>query len=277
MDSDRAETLPTGGQAPDRHFDGLIVDLDGVVWVGATAVPGSVAAIARLRACGVRLLFMTNDPRGSRADYAARLIELGVPVDESEIVTSGSALASFVREREGVGTTAFVIGSPALKGELSQAGLELLAGEAGREAEIVAVGGHDAFNYDELRRATQAVRRGASLYAAGRDATFPMPDGPWPGTGSVVAAVEVAGGKTAIAVGKPEPFLFDIARSLLVGCRRVAVVGDNLAADIAGGKHAGLTTILVLTGTSQRDDVAGAELTPDIVLPDLAALIDARP
>jgi len=215
--------------------------------------------------------------RGSRADYAARLIELGVPVDESEIVTSGSALASFVREREGVGTTAFVIGSPALKGELSQAGLELLAGEAGREAEIVAVGGHDAFNYDELRRATQAVRRGAPLYAAGRDATFPMPDGPWPGTGSVVAAVEVAGGKTAIAVGKPEPFLFDIARSLLVGCRRVAVVGDNLAADIAGGKHAGLTTILVLTGTSQRDDVAGAELTPDIVLPDLAALIDARP
>src|SRR5512132_1524103 len=109
MDSDRAETLPAGGQAPDRHFDGLIVDLDGVVWVGATAVPGSVAAIARLRACGVRLVFMTNDPRGSRADYAARLIALGVPADESEIVPSGSALASFVREREGVGTTAFVI------------------------------------------------------------------------------------------------------------------------------------------------------------------------
>jgi HAD superfamily hydrolase (TIGR01450 family) len=262
-----------GEQAPDLDFDGLIVDLDGVVWVGATAVPGSVSAIARLRARGVRLLFVTNDPRGSRAEYATRLRALGVPVDEGEIVTSGSALAAFLGEREGVGTTAFVIGSPSLKGELAQAGLELLAGDAGREAEIVAVGGHDGFDYTELRIATQAVRCGARLYAAGRDATFPMPDGPWPGTGSVVAAVEVAAGKTAIAVGKPEPFIFDVARSLLAGCRRVAIVGDNLAADVAGGKRAGLTTILVLTGASGRDDVATAEVTPDVVLPDLAALV----
>jgi glycerol 3-phosphatase-2 len=260
--------------AADLGFDGLIVDLDGVVWVGAAAVPGSVAAIAELRARGVRLVFLTNDPRGSRGEYAARLRGLGVPVDESEIVTSGSALASFVAERERAGACAFVIGSPSLKRELAGAGLELLAGDAGREAEIVAVGGHDGFDYEELRIATQALRSGARLYAAGRDATFPMPDGPWPGTGSVVAAVEVAGGKTAIAVGKPEPFIFDIARSLLAGCRRVAIVGDNLAADVAGGKRAGLATVLVLTGTSGPEDLDGAGVTPDLVLPDLAALAE---
>jgi glycerol 3-phosphatase-2 len=263
-------------QAPDLRLDGLIIDLDGVVWVGATAVPGSVTAIAHLRAGGVRLVFLTNDPRGSRAEYAARLRALGVPADEGEIVSSGSALASFCSEREGAGTTAFVIGSPSLKGELARAGLELLAGEAGREAEMVAVGGHDGFNYEELRIATQAVRRGARLYAAGRDAIFPMPDGPWPGTGAVVAAVEMAGDKRAIAVGKPEPFIFEVARSLLVGCRHVAIVGDNLVADIAGGSHAGLTTILVLTGTSGREDIASAEVSPDVVLPDLAALVDTR-
>lgn len=259
-------------QALDLHFDGLIIDLDGVVWVGAAAVPGSAAAIAELRTRGVQLLFLTNDPRSSRAEYVTRLAAIGIAAEESEIVSVGSALASFVREREGMGTTAFVIGSPSLKGELARAGLEVLDGDTGRKAEIVAVGGHDAFNYDELRIATQAVRRGARLYAAGRDATFPMPDGPWPGSGSIVAAVEVAGGKAAIAVGKPEPFIFEVARSLLVGCRRVAIVGDNLAADIAGGKRAGLTTILVLSGTSTRDDIAGAEAAPDFVLPDLAAL-----
>jgi glycerol-1-phosphatase len=253
-------------------LDGLIVDLDGVVWLGATAVPGSVAAIERLRSRGIRLLFLTNDPRGSRAEYAERLRALGVSVDESEIVTSGSALATFVRDREGAGTTAFVIGSRSLKAELAHAGLELVAGDAGRDAEVVAVGGHDGFDYDELRIATQAVRRGARLYAAGRDATFPMPDGPWPGSGSIVAAVEVAGGKPAIAVGKPEPFIFEIARSLLGDCRRVAIVGDNLDSDIAGGERAGLTTILVLTGTSGRDDLAAAGVRPDLVLPDLAAL-----
>jgi glycerol 3-phosphatase-2 len=257
-------------------FDGLIIDLDAVVWVGSTAVPGAVAAIAALRARGIRLMFMTNDPRGSRADYAARLMRLGVGVRDDEIVTAGSALAACLREHEGAGTTAFVIGSPSLKVELTQSGLELRAGDAGREAEVVAVGGHDAFNYDELRIATQALRRGARLYAAGRDATFPMPDGPWPATGAIVAAIEVAGGTEAIAVGKPERFIFDIARSLLADCRRVAIVGDNLDADITGGKRAGLATILVLSGTSTRADVATAHVAPDAVLPDLAAMTLAR-
>src|ERR671935_1981287 len=125
MDSDAAEAFRAGGPAPDLRFDGLIVDLDGVVWVGAKPVAGSVAAIAELRARGIRLLFLTNDPRGSRAEYAARLSALGVPADDGEIVTSGSALASFLGEREGTGTTAFVIGSPSLKRELTQAGVPL--------------------------------------------------------------------------------------------------------------------------------------------------------
>jgi ribonucleotide monophosphatase NagD (HAD superfamily) len=75
-------------------------------------------------------------------------------------------------------------------------------------------------------------------------------------------------------VGKPETYIFDLARSLLPGCRRIAIVGDHLAADIAGGKRAGLTTILVLTGTTSRQDLDTAEATPDIVLPDLAALVE---
>ena len=255
-------------------FDGLIVDLDGVVWVGSEPVPGSIAALVELRARNLRLLFVTNDPRGSRAEYAARLTQNGLAATADEIVTSGSALASLVREREGVAKTVFVIGSPSLKRELEGAGLELRAGERGREAEIVAVGGHDGFNYDELRVASQAVRCGASLYAAGRDATFPTPDGPWPATGSILAAVETAAGTRAIVAGKPETFIFDIARSLLPGCRRVAMVGDHLVADISGGKRAGLTTILVLTGTTSRQDLDTAELAPDIVVADLAALVE---
>jgi glycerol 3-phosphatase-2 len=223
---------------PIPEFEGLIVDLDGVMWLGDEAVPSSVAAIAELRTRRVRVVCMTNDPTGSPRSFAARLNALGVPADESDIVSSGRALGALVRRREGVGATTFVIGSPALKEELSCAGLAVLVGDAGREAAAVAVGAHDGFDYDELRIATQAVRAGASLYAAGRDATFPMADGPWPGTGSIVAAVEVAGGKVAINAGKPEPFIFDMARSLLGDCHRVAIVGDSLAADIAGGKRA---------------------------------------
>lgn len=258
------------------NFDGLIVDLDGVVWIGEEPVPGSAAALAELRARGVALVFLTNDPSRSRADYAARLMQIGVKATEAEIVTSGSALASLIRDREGAGTTAFVIGSRSLKSELERVGLQLCDGEAGREAEVVAVGGHTNFNYDELCIAAQAVCRGASLYAAGRDATFPMPDGPWPATGSILAAVETAAGTRAIVAGKPEAHIFEIARSLLADCRRVAIVGDHLEADIAGGKRAGLTTILVLTGTTSRERLEAAEVEPDVVLEDLAGLV-ARP
>jgi glycerol-1-phosphatase len=254
-------------------IDGLIVDLDGVVWVGGAAIPGSVEALAELRARGVRIVFLTNDPRGWRADYAARLRALGIAASESEIVTSASALAQYVREREGAGTTAFVIGVRAFKEELADAGLAVLEEEAGRDAEVVAIGGHDDFDYAELRTAAFAIRGGARLYAAGRDPTYPMPDGLWPGTGAIVAAVEAAGGRPAIAVGKPEPYIFAIARELLDGCRRVAIVGDGLDTDIAGGRRAGLETILVLTGTATREDVASAAVTPGVVVPNLAAFV----
>jgi HAD superfamily hydrolase (TIGR01450 family) len=270
-----SETKAMSGIARDAlNVDGLIVDLDGVVWRGDEAVAGSVTALAELRARGIRLVFLTNDPTNSRAEYAARLRQLGVAATEAQIVTSGSALATLIREHEGAGKTTFVIGSPALKGELERVGLELRATEAGRAAEVVAVGGHPGFNYDELRIATQAVRDGARLYGAGRDATFPMPDGPWPATGAILAAVETAAGTRAIVAGKPEPHIFAIAHALLGDCQQVAIVGDHLDSDIVGGHRAGLTTVLVLSGTSGHDDVASAGATPDLILPDLAALLD---
>jgi ribonucleotide monophosphatase NagD (HAD superfamily) len=100
-----------------------------------------------------------------------------------------------------------------------------------------------------------------------------MPDGPWPGTGSIVAALETAGGVSATSAGKPEPYIFELARSLLPNSRRVAIVGDNLDSDIAGGKRAGLRTILVLTGTSSQDDLQTAGIEPDSVLRNLAGLV----
>jgi HAD superfamily hydrolase (TIGR01450 family) len=252
------------------EFDGLIVDLDGVVWRGEDPIPGSAEALRKLRVRGVQVVFLTNDPTSARANYAERLTEIGIPASASEIVTSGSALATLILRSEGFGRVACVIGSAALKQELSAVGLQLCES---REAEIVAVGGHTGFNYAELRIAAQAVLRGARLYGAGRDATFPMPDGPWPATGSILAAVETATSATATVAGKPEAPIFEMARSLLPGCRHVAVVGDRLDSDIEGGKRAGFTTILVLTGTTTRADLRGALIEPDAVVDDLAGLV----
>ncbi len=255
------------------RFDGFIVDLDGVVWVGDEAVPGAIEALTRLRSAGKRLLFVTNDPRNSRAGYARRLQALGFTASEEDVLTSGAATGDFLATRAQLaGSTAFVAGSRALKEEIEDAGLRLLDAAGGVQADVVVVGGHDGFDYTELRVAAQAVRRGARFYATGRDPIFPMPDGPWPGTGAVLAAIETAAGRRATVVGKPEPFIFEVARSRLAGCRRIAVVGDSLESDIAGGKSAGLETILVLSGNTTRLDVEEASIEPDFVRRDLGAL-----
>jgi glycerol-1-phosphatase len=268
-------TFPRSDEVSGLELDGLIVDLDGVVWLGAEEISGSVEAIRALDARGIRVVFLTNDPRSSRHAHARRLTALGIDTTEETIVTSASALASFLTQHEDLGARIYAIGSADFKAELESAGLNDIHGDAGRDADIVAVAGHDGFDYSELRIATQALRRGARLYAAGRDAIFPMPEGPWPGTGAIVAAVEVAGGRSAISVGKPEPYIFELASSLLIGCGHVAIVGDNLLSDILGGRRAGLTTILVLTGSSQRDEIPGASAAPDVVVERLADVAHA--
>lgn len=255
-------------------YDALLLDLDGVVYVGEQALPGAPEAIAELRRRGKAVVFITNDSRGSRADYAAKLRRLGIAATAEAVLTSSAATAAYLRERHAlVDRTAFAIGSPAFKAELADVGLRLVEGDAGRAAEFVVVAWHEEFCYRELLIASQAIRRGAHFYAANRDPVFPTPDGLWPAAGAVVAAVETAAGQRAIAVGKPETPMFAVALRMLPPGARVAIVGDSLNSDILGGRRAGIGTILVLSGTTQESDLAAATLRPDHILPDLAAVV----
>jgi 3-hydroxyisobutyrate dehydrogenase len=260
-----------------RDYDGLIVDLDGVVWLGREPVDGAVAAVAALRDRGTRLVFLTNDPSSSRDEQVARLAAIGIAAGADDVVTAATATARYLAGRADLaGRPAFVIGSPAFKQEIADAGFALVAASAARRAEVVAVGGHSELEFAELRAATRAVANGAELVAAGRDRIVPTADGPEPATGAVVAALEFATGAEATVVGKPEPLMFELAREALHGCRRIAVVGDNLASDIAGAKRAGLAALLVLTGASAARDVAAAGHKPDLVLASLGELASRR-
>lgn len=256
------------------EFDGLLVDLDGVVWVGAEPVPGSVEALTTLLDAGKEIVFVTNNPSRPGAVYAERLREMGVDVAGDRVVTAGVATARLAADAAGEGGV-FVIGSDALKKMVSEQASPgaVVEGEAAREADVVLVSGHRGFDYEELLTATLALRRGAALFATSRDPTLPMPGGAWPGTGAILAAVETASGKRAEVGGKPERHLFDLARDLIAGGGRVAMVGDRIASDIEGGRRAGLETILVLSGASSRADAEAADPPPDHVVDDLAALL----
>jgi glycerol 3-phosphatase-2 len=254
------------------EFDGFLVDLDGVVWLGREMVPGSAETLRSLLEAGKEIVFVTNNPGKPPSAYAERLRDAGVPVGDDRVVTAGEATAGLAAESTGTGAGAFVIGAPAFCETVAAAGLELLEGEAGREATVVIVSGHRGFDYEELLTATLALQRGAALFATSRDPTMPMPGGAWPGTGSVLAAVETASGATAEIGGKPERYLFETARERIAAAERVAMVGDRVSSDVEGGRRAGLETILALSGATSREQAEGAAPPPDYVVESLAEL-----
>lgn len=252
-------------------FDGFIIDLDGVVYVDGVPLPGAVEALQALAAVGKPVVFLTNDPRGSRASIVARLQSLGLATAPSHVLTSGAAVAAYLRSLGSRPT--YVIGSADLKAEIAWTGSPLVHDDAAATAEVAVVGCYPGVNYQELRAASTAIRAGAEFLATNRDPTFPTIDGPAPATGAILAAVETATGQSARVLGKPDRHIFETAAALLGGVDRVAVVGDSLQSDIAGGQAAGLATVLVLTGTSQLADLTASAPHPDAVLPSLANLL----
>jgi HAD superfamily hydrolase (TIGR01450 family) len=156
---------------------------------------------------------------------------------------------------------------------VTDAGLRVLNGtDLASRAEVVVVGGTEELIYDDLRYAALAVRRGADFLATARDPTYPQPDGLWPGTGAIVAAIEVASGRRAEIVGKPEPQLFLTALDRL-GAGRTLVVGDRLDTDLAAAAAAELDGALVLTGETTREELDGFEPEPVAVAETLAELL----
>ena len=246
------------------RYDHVLLDLDGCVWVGGDATPGAVEAVDALRAAGKDVAFVTNDARQAGEDFVRKLWSLGFRAALEEVVTVGGAIQHLLNDEEN-SRTAFVIGAPAVHRHVADAGLRVVNGTTfASRAEVVVVAGHDAFDYAELRCAVQAVLRGAALYGAGRDATFPMPDGPWPGTGALVAAVEAATGATARTVGKPDAQLHLTALDRIGGApERALAVGDRLDADLAGAHAAGIDAAIVLTGATDRAAAEAAKERPD--------------
>lgn len=254
------------------RFDGFLIDLDGVVWIGPDPVPGAAEALGELLEAGKRLVFVTNNPGRHPADYARRLREMGVEVGPERVVTAGMVAARLAGEAA-PGGRAFVIGAPALKELVAASGLGLPEGEESRAADVVVVSGHRGFDYGELLTAKRALDGGAALIATSRDATMPMPGGEVPGTGAVLAAVEAASGREAEIAGKPERHLFEMALEAIGGEGPVAMVGDRLSSDVEGGRRAGLETVLVLSGTTSRGRAEAAEPGPDHVLDGLPGLL----
>ncbi len=240
------------------------LDLDGVLWRGDMPIDGAAEAVARLRATGARVVFLTNNAGATVAEHLAKLARMGVPAGRDDLLTSAQAAATLLAP----GATALPCAGEGVREALAEAGIRVVEE---RPADAVVVGWHRNFDYDGLTRAADAVRAGARLIGTNEDATYPTPDGLLPGAGALLAAVATASGVAPEVAGKPHaPMLRLVAER--VG-RVDTVVGDRPSTDGALARALDARFALVLTGVTSAAAASHADPAADVVAPDLAALV----
>lgn len=243
--------------------------MDGVIYRGNSLTPGVKEFFNFLRSKGIKFGLITNNAQRTARQYVEKLKSLGITVEEERILPAGEATARYLAQTAPRDSRVFVIGEDGLVEPLRQAGFVL----TDEQPDYVVVGLDTSFTYEKLATACRAIRRGARFVASNTDATMPVEDALMPGAGSLVAAVETCSGAKPLVVGKPETAMLEMAMARMgVKAGEAAIVGDRLETDVVGGKRAGLTTILVLTGVASRDQVEQSDVKPDYVFENLIEL-----
>lgn len=239
------------------------LDLDGVLWRGDTAIPGSAGAVAALRGRGERVVFLTNNSHERVDAYVAKLERVGVSASADDVVTSGQAAASLLEP----GTTVLVCAGPGVVEALDAAGITVVFDGS---ADTVVVGWHAGFDYGRLTVATRAVLDGARLVGTNDDATYPTADGLIPGGGALLAAVAYASGVTPEVAGKPNAAMVALVASRVGPVEMM--VGDRPSTDGRLARHLSARFGLVLSGVTTAADLP-VDPEPDVVAADLATLV----
>lgn len=256
----------------DRH-DALLVDLDGVVYRGSTAVPHAVASLTSAVAAGAVLAFVTNNAARPPAAVAEHLRELGLACEPGDVVTSAQAGAREVAARVAPGSAVLAVGGPGVALALEERGLVPVTSAADGPAAVMMGFGPDV-SWRALAEAAYAVGSGAVFVATNTDTSIPTARGIAPGNGTLVGAVQAATDRAPVVAGKPyAPLMRESVER--VGARRPLVVGDRLDTDVEAGHVSGIPSLLVLTGVTDVETLLAApeDRRPTYVAADLRGLL----
>ncbi len=252
-----------------RAKKAFICDMDGVIYHGNRLLPGVKEFVSWLRNEGKRFLFLTNASERTPRELAQKLARLGVEVESEHFYTSALATAAFLSSQH-PGGSAFVIGEAGLTNALYEAGYAL----NDINPEYVVVGESRNYNAATLEKAVNLVRAGSRLIGANPDLTGPTEQGIAPATGALIAPIELATGRKAYFVGKPNPLMMRHALKKLACCREeTAIVGDRLDTDIVAGIESEIETVLVLSGVTSREDLARSPYRPRYVLEGVGEIV----
>ena len=240
---------------------GFICDMDGVIYHGNHLLPGVKEFLAWLEAEHKHYLFLTNSSERSPRELQEKLARLGLQVGQEHFYTSALATASFLSSQCPNGSV-YVIGETGLTNALYNAGFTM----NDIDPDFVVVGETRSYGYERLEHAVRLVLKGARLIGTNPDLTGPTEKGIAPATTALIAPIELATGRTAYFVGKPNPLMMRHGLKLL-GCSRedTVIIGDRMDTDIIAGIESDIETVLVLSGVSTEDSLMQFPYRPHYV------------
>lgn len=254
----------------------LILDMDGVLWHGDTALPGLNDFFETMARADIAYVLATNNATKTPEEYVRKLAGFGVDVPADKILTSALTTAEYLAERHEPGTAVYLVGARGLFEAMRDRGFTIITPdevEQGATAPLVVAGFTPQVTYREMAMAALLIGKGAAFIGTNPDPSIPSELGVMPGVGAILAFITAATEVSPMTIGKPGPIMFEQAMARLGGTREdTAMVGDRLSTDIAGAVTAGMKTILVLSGISQQADLAGSAVQPDWVFQDIAEL-----
>lgn len=256
-----------------RTKKAFICDMDGVIYHGNNLLPGVLEFVQWLQREDKKFLFLTNSSARTLRELSTKLARMGLEVDESHFYTSARATATFLSHQKPDGS-AYVIGDAGIINALYDEGYSI----NDTNPDYVVVSESANYDYARICHATKLVLNGAKLIGTNPDLTGPIEGGQIiPATGALLAPIELATGAKAYYVGKPNPLMMRNALKRLE-CRReeTAIVGDRMDTDIIAGVEAEITTVLVLSGVTKREDIRRFAYQPDYILNGVGEII-AKP
>jgi NagD protein len=252
-----------------RPVESWLTDMDGVLVHEEQALSGGADFIAALQQHNRRYLVLTNNSMFTARDLRARLLASGIDVPEQCIWTSAMATAQFLADQS-AGGSAYVIGEAGLTSALHEIGFVLTE----RNPDYVVLGETRTYSFEGITRAIRLIERGARFIATNPDVTGPSPDGPLPATGSVAALITQATGIRPYFVGKPNPLMMRSAlNSIDAHSESTVMVGDRMETDVISGIEAGMRTVLVLTGSTRREQIGRFPYRPTRVCDSIADVV----
>ena len=241
---------------------GYICDMDGVIYHGNRLLPGAREFVQWLYAREKNFLFLTNSGQYTPRELQQKLARMGLDVDEQHFYTSALATAHFLKS-QAPGCSAYVLGEHGILNALYEAGITY----NDVNPDYVVVGEPSGYSIETITRAIRLVNAGAKLIGTNYDLTGPSESGLVPSCRALIAPIELATGRQAYYVGKPNPLMMRTGLKLLgVHSEDAAIIGDRMDTDIIAGIESGLDTLLVLSGVTAREDCAKFAYQPRLIL-----------